>query len=170
RATRTHLEAENRGFPHSTRLLQALSSCISLVRLALSTQAMPFSERARSLLSEQFAEIFQSAQEEYRDLLSALRDESVDMKAFAGSLDALSDKLLKLKRIHEQLVHERDAPRRSQEESMPVEAALRVEQPADFIAKADLPRVESDESAREPREPRRTREELRREGDRPFAS
>ena len=75
---------------------------------------MPFSERARSLLSEQFAEIFQSAQEEYRDLLSALRDESVDMKAFAGRLDALSDKLLKLKRIHEQLVHERDALRRSQ--------------------------------------------------------
>lgn len=73
---------------------------------------MPFSQESRSLLSEQFAEIYQSTQDEYRNLLSDLRDQNVDINGFAERVKRLSDRLMKLKRIHVQLVHERDELRR----------------------------------------------------------
>ena len=73
---------------------------------------MSVSHESRSLLSEQFAEIYQSTQDEYRSLLTALRDRSVDVNAFSERVDVLSDRLIKLKRIHEQLSNERDELRR----------------------------------------------------------
>lgn len=80
---------------------------------------MPFSRKARSILSEQFADIYQATQEEYRRLLSALRDEHVDLQQFTRRVDALADRLVKLKRIHEQLVSERDELRRESAEHDP---------------------------------------------------
>ena len=73
---------------------------------------MPLNEKSRSLLSEQFAEIYQSTQDEYRSLLSAMRDRSVDVNTFSRRVESLSDRLKKLKRIHEQLSSERDELRR----------------------------------------------------------
>ncbi len=56
-----------------------------------------------SLLAERFAEIYQMSQEQFRDLLAALRDESVDVDEFAVRAAALSDGLVNLKRIRVQL-------------------------------------------------------------------
>lgn len=135
---------------------------------------MPFSQKARSHLSEQFAEIFQSTQEDYRLLLSALRDERVDLKEFTQHVESLRDRLLKLKRIHEQLVRERDELRRAQAESIRIEAVTSTEMSSSgsgVLAREDTSsRFELDDPAREPREPRRARDEARREGDRPRAS
>lgn len=84
--------------------------------LASLSPDMPFNRKARTRLSEQFADIYQTTQEDYRRLLSSLRDEHVDMREFSSMVEQLSDRLIKLKRIHEQLVSERDELRREQEE------------------------------------------------------
>jgi hypothetical protein len=68
----------------------------------------PLNKDATSHLAEQFAEIYQMAQEDYRDLLTALRDESTDLSEFTARANALADGLIKLKRIRVQLRHERD--------------------------------------------------------------
>lgn len=75
---------------------------------------MALSREARSLLSEQFAEIFRISQDEYRELLNALRDDDVDMEAFAPLVDALRDKLITLKRIRTQLAQEKRELRRGE--------------------------------------------------------
>ena len=48
------------------------------------------------------------AQDDYRDLLTALRDEATDLSEFAVRANALADGLIKLKRIRVQLRHERE--------------------------------------------------------------
>jgi hypothetical protein len=68
---------------------------------------MPFSSEARSRLSEQFAEIFRVAQEEYREVLNALRNDDVTFDEFNGLTSELMDKLLKLKRIRIHLTQEK---------------------------------------------------------------
>lgn len=68
----------------------------------------PLSKKSTSHLAEQFAEIYQMAQDDYRDLLTALRDESIDMSDFTARANALADGLIKLKRIRVQLRHERE--------------------------------------------------------------
>lgn len=68
---------------------------------------MPFSSEARSRLSEQFAEIFRVAQEEYREVLNALRNDDVTLDEFNGLTSELMDKLLKLKRIRIHLSQEK---------------------------------------------------------------
>lgn len=123
---------------------------------------MPFSKKARSLLSEQFAEIYQATQEEYRRLLTALRDEKVDLEAFTKRVDALSDRLLKLKRIHEQLVSERDELRREAGE-------LRREN-EDLRRENDDIRRGGDEPVRQAGPKPRQPDEIRPEGGRPMAS
>lgn len=95
---------------------------------------MPFSKQARSQLSEQFAEIFQDTLEEYRGLLTALRDESVGLHDFSTRVDTLADRLRKLKRIHEQLVSERDELRREGDE-------LLVSRRDERASEGDEPRV-----------------------------
>lgn len=69
---------------------------------------MPFSKKSRSQLAQQFAEIFQEVQDEYRFVLGNLRDDDVDAIAFEEQVDELCDRLLRLKRIRLQLRHERD--------------------------------------------------------------
>jgi hypothetical protein len=68
----------------------------------------PVNKKATSLLAEQFAEIYQMAQDDYRDLLTALRDESIDVIEFTDRANALADELIKLKRIRVQLRQERE--------------------------------------------------------------
>jgi len=68
----------------------------------------PVNKKATSLLAEQFAEIYQMAQDDYRDLLTALRDESIDLGDFTDRANALADGLVKLKRIRVQLRNERE--------------------------------------------------------------
>ena len=68
----------------------------------------PFSRQSRSKLSQQFAEIFQTSQEEYRGLLTDLRDDDIDVAEFAARAEAQLDRLIKLKRIRVQLHHERE--------------------------------------------------------------
>jgi hypothetical protein len=69
---------------------------------------MSLNKEATSHLAEQFAEIYQMAQDDYRDLLTALRDEATDLSEFAVRANALADGLIKLKRIRVQLRHERE--------------------------------------------------------------
>lgn len=68
----------------------------------------PFSKMARSRLSEQFAEIYQRSQDEYRELLASLLDDGIDLAEFTRRVEMLSDRLLKLKRIRIQLSSERE--------------------------------------------------------------
>lgn len=68
----------------------------------------PFSKKARSVLAEQFAEIYQMSQDDYRDLLTALRNDNIDLAEFTSRVERLADGLLKLKRIRIQLSKERD--------------------------------------------------------------
>ena len=68
----------------------------------------PFNSKARTRLSEQFAEIYRISQEEYRELLSALRDDGIDLDEFGRRTNELMDRLLALKRIRIQLSQERD--------------------------------------------------------------
>ena len=75
---------------------------------------MALSRKARTRLAEQFAEIFRISQDEYRELLNALRDDAVDADEFNLRAAALHDKLVKLKRIRIQLSHERDELARSE--------------------------------------------------------
>lgn len=74
----------------------------------LAVAMSPFTQNSRSRLSQQFADIFQEAQEEYRTILTDLRDDDVDPVVFAEQVEAFRDRLLKLKRIRLQLRHERD--------------------------------------------------------------
>ncbi len=67
----------------------------------------PVSKKARSLLAEQFAELYQMSQDDYKDLLTALRSEWIDLDEFARRANELADGLIKLKRIRIQLDHER---------------------------------------------------------------
>lgn len=69
----------------------------------------PFSKMARSRLSEQFAETYQMSQEEYRELLIALLNDTIDLSEFTSRVDILSDRLVRLKQIRIQLTSERDA-------------------------------------------------------------
>ncbi len=68
----------------------------------------PFSKMARSRLSEQFAEIYQMSQDEYRELLIALRDDRIDLEEFTSRVDMMAERLVKLKRIRVQLSIERE--------------------------------------------------------------
>ena len=68
----------------------------------------PFDKMARSQLSEQFAEIYQMSQDEYRELLTALLDDRVTLEEFTSRVETLSDRLVKLKRIRIQLSAERE--------------------------------------------------------------
>lgn len=68
----------------------------------------PLNKEATSHLAEQFADIYQMTQEDYRELLTALRDETTDLSEFTVRANALADGLIKLKRIRVQLRHERD--------------------------------------------------------------
>lgn len=68
----------------------------------------PFSKMARSRLSEQFAELYQMSQDEYRELLTSLLDDGIDLAEFTMRVETLSDRLLKLKRIRIQLSSERE--------------------------------------------------------------
>lgn len=68
----------------------------------------PFSKMARSRLSEQFAELYQMSQDEYRELLTSLLDDGIDLAEFTKRVETLSDRLLKLKRIRVQLSSERE--------------------------------------------------------------
>lgn len=61
-----------------------------------------------SLLAEQFAEIYQMSQEEFRDLIAALRDESVDLHDFVIRVNAYTEILISLKKIRIQLRSERE--------------------------------------------------------------
>lgn len=65
-------------------------------------------DKACSQLSEQFADIFQRAQDEYRSLLNDLRDDDIDVNEFTVRVESLMDRLVKLKRIRLQLRQERD--------------------------------------------------------------
>lgn len=123
---------------------------------------MPFSKKARSLLSEQFAEIYQATQDEYRRLLSALRDANVDLDEFTRRVNALSDRLLRLKRIHEQLVSERDELRREAGE-------LRREND-DLRRENDEMRRGDDDPVRQISPRARQPDEIQSEGGRPMAS
>lgn len=67
----------------------------------------PMSREACSRLSEQFADIFQECQEDYRSLLSDLRDDAIDVGVFSERAEALMDRLVKLKRIRLQISRER---------------------------------------------------------------
>lgn len=67
----------------------------------------PFSKKSRSRLSQEFADIYQDTQEDYRALLSDLRDDDVDVDVFWVRAEELMDRLVKLKRIRLQLSHER---------------------------------------------------------------
>ena len=80
---------------------------------------MAFSSKARSILSEQFAEIFRITQDEYREVLNALRDDGVTLVEFNGRINELMDKLLKLKRIRIQLSQEREQIERIRASSVP---------------------------------------------------
>lgn len=68
----------------------------------------PVSKKARSQLAEQFAELYLLSQEDYRNLLTALRNEYVEPDEFAQRANALADELIKLKRIRVQLDSERE--------------------------------------------------------------
>lgn len=68
----------------------------------------PLTKKSTSLLAEQFAEIYQMSQEEYRKLIAALRDESVDVDEFAAHARAHTEGLIKLKMIRIQLRSERE--------------------------------------------------------------
>ena len=68
----------------------------------------PFDKMARSQLSEQFADIYQMSQDEYRELLTALLDDRISLTEFTSRVETLSDRLLKLKRIRIQLSAERE--------------------------------------------------------------
>lgn len=58
-------------------------------------------------MAEQFAELYQMSQDDYRDLLTALRSEWIDLDDFTRRAHELADGLIKLKRIRIQLDHER---------------------------------------------------------------
>lgn len=67
----------------------------------------PLTQDGRSQLAEKFADIFQMAQDDYRRLMAALRDERVDMDEFTIQAEALLDQFVTLKRIRIQLKRER---------------------------------------------------------------
>lgn len=64
--------------------------------------------KSTSLLAEQFADVYQLSQEEYRNLIAALRDESVDLEEFSARAIAHAESLIRLKRIRIQLRSERE--------------------------------------------------------------
>jgi trehalose-6-phosphatase len=78
----------------------------------------PFSKKSRSQLSQEFAEIFQVTQEEYRDLLADLRNDDIDVVIFTARAEGFFDRLVKLKRIRLQLSHEREMLRLSEDDEV----------------------------------------------------